>query len=99
MILNLKQMNDTNMMKNLLSQSVCLFVVISAQNSDSLDELLKLGRSLKLSKGKLSMLIMSTNQLDLANITKVPFPTMLLEGNRSKPRQYSHTLKNYKYKV
>ena len=87
MILSLNQMNDTNMMNNLLAQSVCLFVVAYAQNSDSLDEQLALGRRLKFKKGKVAMFIMSKNQMDPVNITKLPFPLMLMEESQSKPRQ------------
>ena len=86
MILSRQQINDTNM-SNLLYSSVCLFVVTSAQNHVQLEEQLALGRSLQFMKGKLSMIIMSENKLDLVNVTKVPFPTMLLEAGRDKPRE------------
>ena len=86
MILSLQQINDTDM-NNLLYNSVCLIVVASAQNRGQLEEQLVLGRSLQFKKGKLSMIIMSENKLDLVNVTKIPFPIMLLEAGRDEPRQ------------
>lgn len=86
MILNRSQLNDTNM-NNLVSSSVCLFVVASAQSRVQLEEQLALGRSLQFKKGKISMIIMSEHKLDLMNVTKVPFPTMLLEAGLNKPRE------------
>ena len=67
--------------------SVCLILVASAQNRGQLEVQLALGRSVQFKKGKLSMIIMSENKLDLVNVTKVPFPTMLLEEARDNPRE------------
>ena len=75
-------------MNNLVYNSVCLFVVASAQNRVQLEEQLVMGKSLQFKKGKISMIIMSKHKLDLVNITKVPFPTMLLEAGMNKPREY-----------
>ena len=85
-ILSLQQINGTSI-DSLLYNSVCLIVVASAQNRGQLEVQLALGRSVQFKKGKLSMIIMSENKLDLVNVTKVPFPTMLLEEARDNPRE------------
>ena len=82
-------------MSDLLYSSVCLLVVTSAQNRGQLEEQLALGRSLQFKKGKLSMIIMSENQLNLVNVTKIPFPIMLLEADRNKPREELNNLECY----
>ena len=86
LILSRHQLNYTNM-NNLVYNSVCLFFIASAQNRVQLEEQLALGKSLQFKKGKLSMIIMSELKLDLINVTKVPFPTMLLEAGLNKPRE------------
>ena len=85
-ILSHQQINDTQM-SNLLYNSVCLLIVTTAQNRDQLEEQLAIGRSLQFKKGKLSIIFMSEVKLDLANVTKVPFPTMLLDAASDKPRE------------
>ena len=75
-------------MSNIVTNSVCLFVVASAQNRVQLEEQLALGKSLQFMKGKLSMIIMAENTFNLVNVTKVPFLTMLLEAEMNKPREY-----------
>ena len=94
MILSRQQINDTHV-SDLLYSSVCLLVVTSAQNRGQLEEQLALGRSLQFKKGKLLMIIVSENKLDLVNVTKVPFPTMLLEADRNKPREELNNLECY----
>ena len=94
MILSLQQINGTGL-DSLLYNSVCLIVVAAAQNRGQLEEQLALGRSLQFKKGKLSMIIMSENKLDLVNVTKVPFPTMLLEAGTDNPREQFEKLRRY----
>ena len=72
--------------KHLFAKSVCLFIVASAENRAELEEQVAIGRDITFVKGKLAMVVMSMHFLDASNMTKVPFPIMLLEPDRHNPR-------------
>ena len=85
MTLDAKQVPDVGL-KGLFANSVCLFIVTSAQNRAELENQLEVGKSIKFVKGKLAMMVMSNHALDTSNVTKVTFPVMVLEPNRHSPR-------------
>ena len=85
MTLDAKQVRDVGR-TGLFANSVCLFIVTSAQNRAELENQLEVGKSIKFVRGKLAMMVMSNHALDISNVTKVSFPVMLLEPNRNNTR-------------
>ena len=85
MTLDAKQVKDVGR-TGLFANSVCLFIVTSAQNRAELENQLEVGKSIKFVRGKLAMMVMSNHALDISNVTKVSFPVMVLEPNRHNPR-------------
>ena len=72
--------------KRLFARSICLIIVTSAQNRDDLEQQVALGKNITFAIGKVAMIVMSDNKLDTYNMTKVPFPVMLMESDRLLPR-------------
>ena len=72
--------------KRLFASSICLIIVTSAQNRDDLEQQVALGKNITFVIGKVAMIVMSDNKLDTYNMTKVPFPVMLMESDRLQPR-------------
>ena len=91
MILDVNQATELDL-KGRFNSSVCLLVLTAAQNRTELEDRLALGKNITFLKGKLAMVVMSDQMIDLSNMTKVTFPTMVLEPDRQFPRDGIHFL-------
>ena len=78
--------------KSLFASSVCLFVIASANNRAEVEYQMDWLKNISLVKGKLAMVVMSNQTIDLSNMTKITFPTMVLEPNRHFPRDATQIL-------
>ena len=72
--------------KQLFANSICLIIVTSAKNRDDLEQQVAMGKNITFVIGKVAMIVMSDNMLDTFNMTKVPFPVMLMKSDGHIPR-------------
>ena len=78
--------------KSLFASSVCLFIIASANNRAEVEYQMDWLKNISFVKGKLAMVVMSNQTIDLSNMTKITFPTMVLEPNRHFPRDATQIL-------
>ena len=78
--------------KSLFASSVCLFIIASANNRAEVEYQMDWLKNISFVKGKLAMVVMSNQTIDLSNMTKITFPTMVLEPNRNFPRDATQIL-------
>ena len=78
--------------KSLFESSVCLFIIASVNNRAQVEHQMDWLKNISLVKGKLAMVVMSNQTIDLSNMTKITFPIMVLEPKRQFPRDATQIL-------